>query len=227
MTDGSVYQRALGAAFGRLQPQLQDYFSLQPDEGRYGFGTGVFDVAGCPRPVLRPVLSALPVSNAFFPDFGRGVPFTISNYAHRDPFGRSSLTAVRTFEFDRGRADLRRHHVADFPYRTHRLRGPAAQPGHGSGPLSVIRTARLHMHSPHTRLFLRRLRIPVPVLAGADAHAEQWWDEETGRFRIRTLVRQRQLGTVFVYDGSFTYEYREFDGVLPPDAEPEKWERRL
>ncbi|MBF4993690.1 DUF4166 domain-containing protein [Arthrobacter gandavensis] len=226
MSDGSVYQRALGAAFGRLQPQLQDYFSLQPGEGRYGFGTGIFDVAGSPRPALRPFLSAIPVANAFFPEFGRHVPFTISNYPHLDPFGRSSLTAVRTFKFDR----------ADRIFEdTTSLTSPTGLTDYVGRrrnlatdlDLSVSRDGRLHMHSPHTRLFLGRLRIPVPVLAGADAHAEQWWDETAGHFRIRTIVRQRQFGTVFVYDGSFTYEYREFDGVLPPDAEPEKWERRL
>lgn len=226
MSDGSVYERALGAAFGRLQPQLQEYFSMQPGEGRYGHGTGVFDVAGCPRPALRPLLPVLPVSNAFFPDYGRGVPFTISNYAHLDPFGRSSLTAVRTFKFDRGERIFEDTTsltsptgLTDYVGRRRNLATDL--------DLSVSSDGRLHMHSPHTRLFLGRLRIPVPVLAGADAHAEQWWDEESGRYRIRTIVRQRQLGTVFVYDGSFTYEYRTFDGVLPPDAEPEKWERRL
>ncbi|MEB7505694.1 DUF4166 domain-containing protein [Arthrobacter koreensis] len=226
MSDGSVYERALGAAFGRLQPQLQEYFSMQPGEGRYGHGTGVFDVAGCPRPALRPLLPVLPVSNAFFPDFGRGVPFTISNYAHLDPFGRSSLTAVRMFKFDRGERIFEDTTsltsptgLTDYVGRRRNLATDL--------DLSVSTDGRLHMHSPHTRLFLGRLRIPVPVLAGADAHAEQWWDEESGRYRIRTIVRQRQLGTVFVYDGSFTYEYRTFDGVLPPDAEPEKWERRL
>lgn len=226
MSDGSVYERALGAAFGRLQPQLQEYFSMQPGEGRYGHGTGVFDVAGCPRPALRPLLPVLPVSNAFFPDYGRGVPFTISNYAHLDPFGRSSLTAVRTFKFDRGERIFEDTTsltsptgLTDYVGRRRNLATDL--------DLSVSTDGRLHMHSPHTRLFLGRLRIPVPVLAGADAHAEQWWDEESGRYRIRTIVRQRQLGTVFVYDGSFTYEYRAFDGVLPPDAEPEKWERRL
>lgn len=226
MSDGSVYERELGAAFGRLQPQLQEYFSMQPGEGRYGHGTGVFDVAGCPRPALRPLLPVLPVSNAFFPDYGRGVPFTISNYAHLDPFGRSSLTAVRTFKFDRGERIFEDTTsltsptgLTDYVGRRRNLATDL--------DLSVSSDGRLHMHSPHTRLFLGRLRIPVPVLAGADAHAEQWWDDETGRYRIRTIVRQRQLGTVFVYDGSFTYEYRTFDGVLPPDAEPEKWERRL
>lgn len=226
MTDGSLYQRVLGADFGRLQPELQDYFSLSPEQGRYGLGTGSFDLAGCPRPALRPVLAGLPVRNAFFPDYGRGVPFTIRNFAHLDPFGRSSLTAVRTFRFDRGERVFE---------DTTSLTSPAGLTDYVGRrrnlatdlELSVSGDGRLHMHSPHTRLFLGRLRVPVPVLAGADAHAEQWWDEETGRFRIRTLVRQRQLGTVFVYDGSFTYEYRDYDGGLPPDATPDKWERRL
>ncbi|MFZ3454241.1 DUF4166 domain-containing protein [Arthrobacter sp. 7Tela_A1] len=226
MSEGSLYRRALGAEFDKLQPQLQDYFSLQPDEGRYGLGAGTFEVAGSPRPALRPLFSALPVRNAFFPDFGRNVPFTIRNYAHRDPFGRSSLTAVRSFRFDGGQRIFE---------DTTSLTSPAGLTDYVGRrrnlatdlTLAVSGDGRMHMHSPHTRLFLGRLRIPVPVLAGADAHAEQWWDEDSGRFRIRTLVRQRQLGTVFVYDGSFTYGYREFDGVLPPDVEPEKWERRL
>ena len=102
MTDGSLYRRVLGAGFARLHPALQDYFSLTAEEGRYGIGTGTFEIAGCPRPSLRPALAAFPVQNAFFPDFGRDVPFTIRNYAHLDPFGRPSLTAVRNFRFDRG-----------------------------------------------------------------------------------------------------------------------------
>lgn len=226
MTDGSLYQRVLGADFDRLQPELQDYFSLSPGEGRYGFGTGIFDVAGSPIAALRPAFTALPVTNAFFPEFGRGVPFTIRNFPHLDPFGRPSLTAVRNFRFDRTERIFE---------DTTSLTSPAGLTDYIGRrrnlatdlELTVSDDGRLHMHSPHTRLFLGRLRLPVPVLAGADAHAEQWWDGESSRFQIRTLVRQRQLGAVFVYEGSFSYGYREFDGVLPPDVEPEKWERRL
>lgn len=226
MTDGSLYQRVLGADFARLQPELQEYFALAPGQGRYGLGTGVFDVAGCPRPALRPLLALLPVRNAFFPDFGRGVPFTIRNYPHLDPFGRSSLTAVRAFGFDRGERIFEDTTsltspggLTDYLGRQRNLATDLE--------LSVSPNGRLNLRSPHTRVFLGRLRLPVPAWAGAEAHTEQWWDDDAGSFRIRTLVRQHQLGTVFIYDGSFRYEYHGFDGVLPADALPGRWERRL
>ena len=46
----------------------------------------------------------------------------------------------------------------------------------------------------------------LPRLLEAAAFTEQWWDRSEGRFRIRTKVLQRQLGTVLEYRGSFSYQ---------------------
>nr|WP_329609362.1 DUF4166 domain-containing protein [Arthrobacter sp. ATA002] len=70
----SLYRSALGPDFERLQPELQDYFSGTPESGTRGEGTGIFEAAGCPRAWLRPLLALIPVPNAFFPDYGIGIP---------------------------------------------------------------------------------------------------------------------------------------------------------
>ncbi|MCQ1949466.1 MULTISPECIES: DUF4166 domain-containing protein [Arthrobacter] len=221
----SVYQQVLGSGFLRLQPQLQAYFSLGPDTGRFGEGTGVFLRAGCPRAWLRPLLPLVPVSNAFFPEYGTSVPFSIRNYPHLDPWGRPALTAVRRF---------------DFPGRQRTFEDTTVLTGPGvltdylgrrrnlatNLLLRVSDDGHLHMNSPGSRLFLGPLRLPLPDFAGADAQVEQWWDAQQDQFRIRTRVIQRQVGTVFEYDGAFTYASRDFDGGLPADVEPARWERR-
>lgn len=223
---GSIYRRVLGADFERLQPQLQEYFSGSPDAGRCGVGSGVFETAGCPRPWLRPLLALVPVSNAFFPDYGTHIPFTIRNYPHLDPWGRPSLTAVRTFRFPRGDRVFEDttsltapDQLTDYLGRKRNLATDLV--------LSVTAEGHLRMDSPGSRLFLGRLRLPLPAFAAADAHVEQWYDDAAGAFRISTRVVQRQVGTIFVYDGSFTYRQQDWNGVLPAAAAPARWERRL
>ena len=226
MASASIYRQVLGADYARLQPELQDYFDPGEGAGRYGAGSGIFARAGCPRPWLRPLLRLVPVSNAFFPDYGTEVPFTIRNYPHRDPWGRQALTAVRSFGFPAGPRIFEDTTVltapgvlTDYLGRQRNLATNLV--------LQVTEEGHLRMNSPASRLFLGPLRLPLPGFAAADAHVEQWWDEAAGSFRIRTQVIQRQLGTVFEYDGMFHYALRPFDGVLPGDVEPDRWEHRV
>ncbi len=222
----SIYQQVLGADFERLQPELREYFSTAAGSGVYGEGEGVFETAGCPRPWLRPLLKLVPVSNAFFPDYGAGVPFTIRNYPHCDPQNRASLTAVRTFRFPGGNRIFEDTtsltgpgQLTDYLGRKRNLATDLV--------LSVTGDGHLLMDSPRSRLFLGPLRLPLPGFAAADAHVEQWYDCEAGTFRIRTRVVQRQVGTIFVYEGSFSYARVPWDGVLPAEAVPARWEQRL
>lgn len=221
----SIYQQVLGSAFRRLQPQLQEYFSLAPGGGLAGEGHGVFSRAGCPRAWLRPVLPLVPVSNAFFPEYGTNVPFTIRNYPHHDPWGRPALTAVRSFDFPGRNRIFEDTTVLTAPGILTDYLGRRRNLATGL-LLRVGADGHLHMNSPASRLFLGPLRLPLPAFTAADAQVEQWWEEEQQLFRIRTRVIQRQIGTVFEYDGAFSYRYRDFDGVLPADAEPAHWERR-
>lgn len=233
-----IYQQALGKDFQRLQPELQEYFSLVPGSGRYGVGEGTFDVVGCRQDWLRPLLRLTGGEQAFFPEYGENIPFRIENHAHQDPFGRSSLTARREIRFPgrtrlfqdttslaNGRGNPR---LIDYVGRYHRLVTDLN--------LSVTAEGRLRGVSEGSRLFLGPLRIALPAAVDAKAYAEQWWEPAeggSGRHRIQVKVIQPQIGLVLVYAGSFDYRLRAYTGgssaqsFLPRYAQPDRWENRL
>jgi hypothetical protein len=234
-----IYRQALGAAFLGLQPELQEYFSLAPGSGTFGVGEGVFDVVGCRQQWLRPMLRLTAGEQAFFPEYGEGVPFRIENHAHLDPFGRSSLTARREIFFpgrtrifqdttsvEAGGGDGQAR-LVDYVGRYRRLVTDLN--------LDVTAEGRLRGVSEVSRLFLGPLRLPLPAALDAKAYAEQWWDPaagETGRHRIQVKVIQPQLGLVLVYAGHFDYRLEPYPsgsslaGFLPGYARPDRWERR-
>jgi hypothetical protein len=233
-----IYERALGSDFARLQPELQEYFSLAPGSGRYGVGEGVFDVVGCRQQWLRPLLRLTAGEEAFFPEYGERIPYRIENHAHLDPFGRSSLTARREIQFP-GRTRLfhdttsfddsrSKPGLVDYVGRYRRLVTDLN--------LSVTAEGRLRGVSESSRLFLGALRIPLPAALDAKAYAEQWWEPaegENGKHRIQVKVIQPQLGLVLVYAGSFDYRLRSYPGQtagqghLPGYARPDRWESRV
>ena len=210
----SVYQRALGPAFSLLQPELQRYFSLAPgaenDDGATvsGVGSGTFDVAGCPVPALRPFLRLTSSDNALFPEYQHNVPFSIENRASLNASGQPQLTAVRTLHFEN------RTRVMEDATSWDDNLGKAVGALGRSGRLltdvacSVGADGRMRIISRRSRLAAGRRSVALPPVFDAAAFTEQWWDESEHRFRIRTKVIQRQLGTVLEYDGSFTYSVR-------------------
>lgn len=232
-----IYERALGRDFARLQPELQEYFSLAPGSGHYGIGEGVFDVVGCAQPWLRPLLRLAGGEQAFFPEYGEGIRFRIENHAHLDPFGRSSLTARREIFFpgttrlfhDTTSLDGTAHgaRLVDYVGRYRRLVTDLN--------LSVTPQGRLRGVSEASRLFLGPLRIPLPGALDAKAYAEQWWEPAEGprgQHRIQVKVIQPQIGLVLVYAGHFDYRLEPYPegitaaGYLPGRARPDRWESR-
>jgi Domain of unknown function (DUF4166) len=220
----SVYELAMGADFALLQPELQRYFSLAAgnDDGGapLGIGTGVFDVAGCPRPSVRPLLRLASLDNSLFPEFGRNVPFRIVNRPGTDRRGRPGLTAVRTLEFPGTTRIMEDTTTWQAPVRGGRGGGLLDAVGrHGllrTGlDCSVGRGGRMRLVSRNAALAAGPVAVPLPRLFEAVSFTEQWWDAAAGLFRIRTTVLQRQLGTVLEYDGSFDYRV-EAAGPTPP-----------
>lgn len=233
-----IYRQALGAEFSRLQPELQEYFSLAPGSGQYGVGEGTFDVVGCRQRWLRPLLRLTTGEEAFFPEYGENIPFRIENHAHQDPFGRSSLTARREIRF---------------PERTRLFQDTTSVTNPGGSTqlvdyvgrdrrlvtdlnLSVTAQGRLRGVSEASRLFVGPLRVPLPAALDAKAYAEQWWDPadgSKGRHRIQVKVIQPQIGLVLVYAGTFDYRLRPYTGgssaqsYLPRYAQPNRWENRV
>ncbi|MFJ4228194.1 DUF4166 domain-containing protein [Paenarthrobacter nicotinovorans] len=235
-----IYQLALGEDFGKLAPELQDYFSLAAGSGTYGIGQGVFDVVGCRQTWLRPLLALTGSEEAFFPEYGEGIPFRIENHAHVDPFGRPALTARREIYFP-GRTRLF-HDTTSAILPSEDKRGGRARLVDHVGryrrmvtdlDVSVTAEGRLRGVSQASRLFLGPLRIPLPAALDAKAYAEQWWDAAEGKHRIQVKVIQPQIGLVLVYAGRFDYRLAPYlPGVapgtaLPRYAEPDRWEQRI
>jgi len=235
-----IYQLALGEDFTRLTPELQEYFSLAAGCGTYGIGEGVFDVVGCRQKWLRPLLALTGSEEAFFPEYGEGIPFRIENHAHVDPFGRQALTARREIYFPTrtrlfhdttsavlppGGADHERARLVDHVGRYRRLVTDLE--------VTVTAQGRLRGVSKASRLFLGPLRLPLPAALDARAYAEQWWDEAEGKHRIQVKVIQPQLGLVLVYAGRFDYRLAPYlpgaapGTALPRYAEPDRWEERI
>ncbi|MDJ0356458.1 DUF4166 domain-containing protein [Paenarthrobacter sp. PH39-S1] len=234
-----IYEQALGEDFRRLQPEVQDYFSLEPGSGSYGVGNGTFDVAGCPQPWLRPLLKLSTGEEAFFPEYGTAVPFRIENHAHLDPFGRASLTARREISFPhvtrlfQDTTSLQttgsRNTLVDYVGKYRRLVTDLN--------VSVTPDGLLRGVSQRSRLLAGKVRLPLPALLDARAYAQQWWDRGTERHRIQVKVIQPQLGVVLVYAGSFDYTLVPYPaheaaahgvlGSLPSYAQPAQWEARV
>jgi hypothetical protein len=141
-----------------------------------------------------------------------------------DPFGRQALTARREIDFGTAvrvfedTTSLQDGVLTDYVGKHRRM----------ATLLSCSATAagRIRMVSSQTRVFAG-LRVSLPDAVGALAYVEQWWDDHAGAFRITTRVVHRQLGTLLVYAGRFDYSYEDFDGVLPVEAQPRRWEERV
>lgn len=220
----SVYQRALGGEFGRLQPELQEYFSLNEEARAFGLGRGTFTVAGSPAPLVRPFFALAAKENSFFPEYENDVYFTVRNWAHLDAYGRPSLTARRDISFStisrvfEDTTSWAGGGLVDYLGR-HRRMATALT-------CEVTSEGHMRMISSATRLFAGPLRVALPDVIGAQAYMEQWWDGAENRFRIKTNVLHRQLGPVLVYAGWFTYDLIEYDGGLPGAVAPARWEPR-
>lgn len=238
-----IYQLALGDHFAKLSPELQEYFSLTAGSGSYGIGEGIFDVVGCRQKWLRPLLALTGSEEAFFPEYGEGIPFRIENHAHVDPFGRPALTARREIYFPSG--------TRLFHDTTSAVLQETPGAGAGEEParlvdhvgryrrlvtdlhVSVTPDGRLRGVSNASRLFLGPLRIPLPAALDARAYAEQWWDDDERKHRIQVKVIQPQIGLVLVYAGRFDYRLAPYlpgtggGAALPRYAEPDRWERRI
>lgn len=233
MTAG-IYSQVLGQDFSRLQPEVQDYFSLTPGSGYYGLGIGVFDLAGCPQPWLRPLLRLSAGEQAFFPEYGEQVPFRIENHAHIDPFGRPSLTARRTLSFPgqqrifEDTSSIVHGRLVDYLGKHRRLVTDLTP--------SVAPDGKLRAVSTRSRLFTRQMRLQLPALIDAKAYALQWWDGEAQKHRIQVKVIHPQFGLILVYAGGFDYQLKPYPAheaaahgvptLLPHAAQPKRWETR-
>ena len=196
MTSASVWERAFGDRLHALSPGLRTYFSLPP-EGRSGYGTGVYEVAGSRLRWLWPALAFLAWRRILFPEYGRDVPFTVVN----TPTPHGTLRAVRTFEFTgrtREMVDEMRivdGHLHDFLGRRGGLEARLA---------ATVDDGMLRLTTTRLWLHLGAVRLPLPNVARI-ALTERTLD--AGQ-HVDVALRSPLLGVWFEYRGAFTYELR-------------------
>lgn len=223
----SIFERALGADFERLHPQLQRRFGVGLDSGYACVGTGTMDRIRHGSPLLRPFLALGAIRNILVPRGGRGIPFRIENYPYRDSLGRETVTFVRSFTFpDRGHRfdatmvfDPSRRVIVDY-LGTHQHLAADLHPSVDADGALLIRSGRqLLVEGP--------VAVRVPGFLTGAARLRESFDEATGRFRIQVRVTNPLLGTLFAYEGGFTAEYvRLAERPVPARVKPRREQPR-
>src|SRR5687767_12784865 len=75
----SIYERALGSAFGRLHPRIKERFGFSSMDRVGSVGTGVMEELWHGPAYTLPFLYIGSWRRIMFPERGRDVPFTIEN----------------------------------------------------------------------------------------------------------------------------------------------------
>lgn len=223
----SIYRRVLGDDFDRLHPQIQRRFGFDSTNGVASIGTGVMDRVWRGAAYTLPFLYLGAWRRIMFPEQATSVPFTISNYAYRDRFGRETVTWVREFHMPHRsrRFDAtmiyseKRRRIVDY-LGTHQHLAVDLD-------LSVGPGGGLRLRSGAQRFYEGPVGFPFPMLFSGYADVHEWYDDRTERFNIEVHVVNRVWGPLFGYRGSFEVESRPCaPEEVPAEIRPVREERR-
>jgi Domain of unknown function (DUF4166) len=222
----SIYQQVLGSDFDRLHPQIQRRFSLHSGSGLAAIGTGTMERIWHGAPYTLPFLYVGTWRSIMFPEHGRNVPFTIQNYAYRDPLGRETVTWVRTFATQRRRRfdaymvySEERRCIVDY-LGTHQHLAVDLE-------LSVAANGGLRLRSGAQRFYEGPLAFRFPLLFSGIAEVCEWYDDVAQCFRIEVSAENHTWGKLFGYSGSFQVEWLPTSPEsIPPDILPRRVESR-
>lgn len=223
----SIYQRAMGAEFERLHPEIQARFSISSSDGVASIGQGVMSTIWRRPWLTRPFLSFGTWRHIMFPERGHDVPFTIENYPYLDRFGRETVTFNRTFELPtrRRRFDATmiysesRGTVVDY-LGTHQHLAADVW-------LSADDNGGLHLRTGEQRFYEWRLGFRFPMSFSGKGDVHEWFDESSGRHQIEVTVSNDRVGPLFGYRGSFTVKTLDLGDVgVPPSVKPVREEFR-
>ena len=222
----SIYQRALGADFGRLHPQIQRRFGFSSTDGIACIGRGVMEEVWKGYPYTLPFLYVGTWRRIMFPETGQNIPFTIENYAFRDEFGRETVSWVRTFESRRQRRfdaymiySEARGRIVDY-LGSHQHLAVDIE-------LSVDAEGGLCLRSGEQRFYEGPVAFRFPMLFSGVAEVREWYDEREKCFRIVVDVRNKTWGRLFGYQGRFNVEWQALGtSQVPAHVLPLRQEKR-
>lgn len=223
----SIFQETLGAEFDRLHPKMQWRLGFSSEDEVCQIGTGVMDEVWRGPWWTLPFLLVGSTRRVLFPSRGRNVPFTISNYAYVDSFGRETVTwsrrfkmrrRIRAFDATMVVAESRRA-IVDY-LGTHQ---------HIAADIvcTVDDEGALCLRAEDQRIFEGPISFSFPMLFSGRAVVREWWNESTERFHIDVNVSNRVFGPLFGYRGTFTVAERACRAEeIPLDVKPVREERR-
>lgn len=222
----SIYERALGADFAKLHPEIQRRFGFSSADGLASIGTGVMEHLWHGPLYTLPFLYVGAWRRIMFPEQGRNVPFTIENYAYADGFGRETVTWIRTFETRRRRRfdaymiySEQRGCIVDY-LGTHQHLAVDLE-------LSVDERGGIRIRSGEQRFYEGPIAFTFPLLFSGVADVCEWYDDDARCFRIEVNVSNRRWGPLFGYRGAFQVEWRTLHAdAVPTRITPRRVERR-
>jgi len=173
---------------------------------------------------VYPFLAIGATRHCLFPEAGSDVEFTIENFAFVDGHGRETLTWTRRFFLVRERcfdeyliySEARKCLV--LYAGTHQHIAVDLSVSVGEGGSLVFETGA-------QRLYEWKRGIPFPLLLSGKAHVCESYDESIGRFQVDVDIRNRLVGHIFGYTGSFDLQEVECPTV-PERALPKRTELR-
>lgn len=220
----SMFREAMGPDFTRLHPQLQRRFGIGLSSGTARIGRGVMDEIRRGPAWTVPFLQIGRLRNILVPDVGVGVPFTISNYPYRDPFGRETVTFVREYRID-GRD---RRFDATMVLDEGRIVDYLGTHQHLAVDLDLRaeEDGSLVLRSDAQRFYEGPVAFRFPMLFSGRATLRERYDEQDQRFHIDLRVDNDRFGFLFGYRGSFTCEFVDAHDA-PARYKPRRHERRV
>jgi hypothetical protein len=160
-----------------------------------------------------------------FPESGRSIPFTIRNYAYVDPFGRETVTWIRSFETRRPRRfdaymvySKQRRCVVDY-LGTHQHLVVDIH-------LSVDDRGGLRLRSGNQRFYEGFIAFNFPIVFSGIADVCEWYQDDDQKFHIEVNVHNDIWGPLFGYSGSFRADWIKLDGPITSDIAPVRYEPR-
>lgn len=195
----SVYERVLGDRVADLHPRLRRYFGSIP-EGFEGVGEGVYREAGLRNCLLRPVFALLARGRIAFPEYGRGVRFTIRNA----PGPGGVRHAVRSFAFPSATREM----TDSMRVVDGRLIDRVGSRGRVEVELDLlVCDGRMQMRSRRIALRVAGLRLPLPPLVKLVIE-ERASSTDPGAQHVDVRMIAPVLGEIYGYRGTFTYDLR-------------------
>jgi hypothetical protein len=205
----SIFARALGADFRRLHPKVQEWFGFSSADGIAARGTGMIERVWRGGWYTLPFLHVGAMRHIMFPEQGTDVPFTVENYACRDDRGTETLVIYRTFELARRRRGFDEYLMpTGTPGRIINRLGThqhlAVDLDCSVGPYGAMRIL-----SGAQRIEEGPIRFRFPRILSADADVSVGYDDDRACYVIDSMMRNRLLGTVFAYRGTFQVEWHD------------------